>query len=195
MPVRSSWPFLGALLAAGVLAVHELRYALAAGSDSDDAVRSLGHGYLAVAAPLVGLLTAFAIAHVVCRIATGARGHGASRPMLAGAFAASLLALYTGQELLEGVLASGHADAIAGVFGSGGWIAVPAAMVVGGLLSLAVRLVDAVSGAVSVHGSVTPRAAPASTTWRRVVTCTRTRRSSPLARHLAGRAPPSVLSA
>lgn len=195
MPVRSSWPFLGALLLAGALVVHQLRYTLAFGSASDATLGATGHGYLTVAGPLVGLLMTFAVAHLVWRIAGGARRQRASRPMLAGAFAVALLALYTGQELAEGALSAGHADVIAGVLGSGGWIAIPLAIVVGAVLSLAVRLVDAVAGAVGERGSRAPRPASAVVTWRLTFPCIRSPRSSPLARHLAGRAPPSPLSA
>ena len=94
MPVRSSWPFLGALLAAGVLAVHELRYALAAGSDSDDAVQSLGHGYLAVAAPLVGLLTAFAIILGTLIMAFDPVFGGLAISLIYGTFASTVLTLF-----------------------------------------------------------------------------------------------------
>ncbi len=53
--------------------------------------------------------------------------------------AAALVAVYTGQELLEGVLTTGHPEGLRGAFGDGGLWALPAAAGVGLLLAAALR--------------------------------------------------------
>ncbi len=58
---------------------------------------------------------------------------------------AALIAIYTGQELAEGWLAASHPDGLAGVFGSGGWIAIPAALAFGAV------------GTAAMHGRATAR--------------------------------------
>ncbi len=54
-----------------------------------------------------------------------------------------LLSLYCAQELTEGALAAGHAGGLAAVVGSGGWLALPLAIGVGGVLTLVLRAGDA----------------------------------------------------
>ncbi len=54
-----------------------------------------------------------------------------------------LLGLYCAQELTEGAVAAGHAGGLTGVLGSGGWLAVPLAIAVGGVLTLFLRAGDA----------------------------------------------------
>ena len=192
MRVRSSWPFMGALLSAGAFGVHQLRYALAYGDGAETALAASGHGYLAMAEPLIGLALAFALAYVVWRIAGGTVKRPASRQRVAVLFALTLLAVYSGQELLEGELAVGHADGLAGVFGAGGWVAVPLAIAFGGLLSLAIRLVDAAAEAVALKGGA-PRARPTITAApSHSATVSLVAAAPPLARHLAGRAPPPL---
>ena len=194
MFVRSSWPLIGAMLSAGAFGVHQLRYALAYGEGAEDALSASGHGYLAVVEPLIGLTLAFTFAYAVWRVVGGKRWQPASRRRLACGFAVTLLLVYTGQELIEGELAVGHADGLAGVFGAGGWIAVPSALIIGGLLSLGIRLADAMSEAAVVSGAGW-RARPAATrmAWHGG-TSPLVPRTSPLARHVAGRGPPQFLS-
>jgi hypothetical protein len=103
----------------------------------------------------------------------------------------TLVMVYAAQELAEGLLASGHPSGLAGVFGHGGWIAVVLALVVSaGIVALvrgAERLLVRRTGCALVRpplpaGVWEPREAPVL-------------RLRPLARHLAGRAPPRPLSA
>jgi hypothetical protein len=102
--------------------------------------------------------------------------------------AAGLIAMYAGQELLEGALSSGHPDGVAGVFGAGGWVALPLAVVLGGVVALAVGVARTLEER-AVPGIAVPRALAAPTDWR-----TPARRCRPkgrlLATHLAGRSPP-----
>lgn len=194
MRVRTSWPFIGALLSAGAFGVHQVRYGLAYGGDAGTALGASGHGYLAFAEPLVGLALAFGLAHAVWRIAGGGGTRATSRSRLAILLGLTLLLVYTGQELVEGELAAGHAAGVAGVLGSGGWIAVPVALAMGGVLSLAVCLVDAAAEAVA-SGAVVSLPRPTSPTESSDETAVVVLpRPSPIARHLAGRAPPHVLS-
>src|SRR5919107_1247373 len=121
----------GAMLAAGSLAVHELRFL--AGYGGEGAVG--GHGYLAWGAPLLALLIAAACG---AWLAPGGR-FGAA---WIGA-TCSLLATYVLQETIEGVTSSGHP----GLLAHGGWIALPAALLVGGLVALTLRGAQAADGA------------------------------------------------
>ena len=179
--------FTGALLAAGAFGVHQLRYLLAYGSDADHALAASGHGYLTLVEPLIGLLLAFAAGHLVHRLAQAPRGVvPLRRGRLALVFALALITVFTGQELLEAQLAGGPS----GVVAYGGWIALPLALAIGATLSLATRAA-AVADAAAVVGH---RLRPCSVRFPVFAVTARPRlvgsSSSPLALHLAGRAPP-----
>jgi hypothetical protein len=45
--------------------------------------------------------------------------------------AATVVAIFVAQELLEGLLATGHPAGLTGIFGYGGWWAIPATVAVG----------------------------------------------------------------
>jgi hypothetical protein len=49
--------------------------------------------------------------------------------------AASLVVIYSCQEFLEGLLATGHPAGLVGIFGYGGWWAVPSALCIGLVLA------------------------------------------------------------
>jgi hypothetical protein len=128
------------LLGFGSLLVHELRYRVAYGDAADATLSAHGHAYLAVVTPLVGLLLAALSGHFLWAVAARRGGaFRAQRRTTAAVFTLVLLSIYTGQELLEGMLASGHPGWLAGVFGHGGWVAVPLCALVGCGLSLLVR--------------------------------------------------------
>lgn len=189
MTGRSSPLFTGALLAAGAFGVHQLRYLVAHCGDAGAALHATGHGYLSFAEPLLALLVALGVGQLLLRALGGA---AARRPLrrstLALAFAAALLVLYTGQELLEGQLAAGHASGLAGVLGGGGWVALALALAVGGVLSLAVHVAGRAAAALRIVVATSPRP-PRPTVLVLAPAAPRPRRA-PLARHLAGRAPP-----
>jgi hypothetical protein len=185
-----------ALLSAGALAVHELRYLAAFGSRTDEALVHEGHAYLNALTPLVGVTLACLLGHLLYRVAWGrdAQGRGApTRTAAAAAFAVGLLAIYVGQELIEGLLAAGHPGGLHGVFGHGGWLAVPMSGALGLGLSLLVRCARAavarVRGAIRLlaprMGHPAARASAAT-----VVVAV----AAPLARHRAGRAPPVAVA-
>jgi hypothetical protein len=130
---------LAALMGVGSLAVHQLRFALWYGKSSGDAPSSQGHAYLAVVGPVVVAVTLLAVARFLDRLARGHRGGVPPLTRLWAGVSASLLAMYSLQESLEGALAGGHPGGLAGVFGHGGWLAIPLAAVVGLALALALR--------------------------------------------------------
>jgi hypothetical protein len=190
----------GALLAAGALAVHELRYLAGYGSDAAHVLGAQGHAYLIPVLPLVTLLLALALARFLLalidpsRAAGGAPGvageaRGPRLPVLWLGSTVCLWTVYACQELLEGALAPGHPAGIAGVVGQGGWVAFAAALAVGLLVALLLRGADA---AISARASRGHRWAPGgaaqpSQAPPRVVDLLR---PAPLAGSFAGRAPP-----
>jgi hypothetical protein len=102
---------------------------------------------------------------------------------------AALLALYSCQELLEGMLSTGHPGGFDGVFGEGGWWAVPLSLACGLLVAAALRCARAAirwaaargRRATTSHGRPAPAPRPRRLTLPRPV---------PLAGAAAGRAPP-----
>jgi hypothetical protein len=145
--VRISILRCGALIALGALAVHQLRYLLAYGGRSGAELIHQGHGYLLQALPI---LCGFAIALLAAGLlrAWGTASPGAA-PLAARfqtralLYAAAILAVFASQELIEGTFAAGHAAGFAAVFGSGGWLAVPLALLAGAAAAFTDRAVFA----------------------------------------------------
>jgi hypothetical protein len=139
------------LLPLGVLAVHQLRFQLAFGSAAGSRLAREGHGYLATFEPFALLAAAIAAGAFIGRLARAWQtGDGAPdgvhkrHPVLRSwaLCATALLAAYCAQELLEGIFAAGHPGGLAGVFGAGGWLAVPLAGLAGAALASALRVAD-----------------------------------------------------
>lgn len=181
-----------ALLFAGGLAVHELRYLAAYGAGAQRAEADQGHAYLTMLSPLVATAAVLALTAWLIRMLGGRPAPGVPAPSLrfsrlwAGA-SGLLLGLYVLQETLEGLLAAGHPTGVAGVFGHGGWTAVALALAVGAVLALLLRAAEVPLGA--------PARAPRPQGPAPVVALPAGRdpappRLRPLARHLAGRGPP-----
>ena len=153
-----------ALMPAGAMAVHELRYLLAYGSHASVALQRQGHAYLHSLVPWIVLglgLALGAFARALGRAWSGERSPARWSLSLVGLWllcAASLLVIYAAQETLEGLVATGHPGGWAGIFGYGGWWAIPAALCVGLVLAAAYH------GARWVLHTVATRARP-----RRVV--------------------------
>jgi hypothetical protein len=131
----------GALVPVGALAVHQLRYWLAFGSNATVELRVQGHSYLHSVVPWIVLLIAIS-AGVFLRALGRALGGRCSLPRhtlsLAALWlvcAACLVAIYVCQEFLEGLFATGHPGGLDGIFGYGGWWSVPAALAVGLVLA------------------------------------------------------------
>lgn len=131
----------GALVPAGALAVHQLRYWLAFGSNAAVELRAQGHSYLHSLVPWIVLLIAIS-AGLFLRALGRALGGRCSLPRYTVSFAAlwlgcaaCLVAIYVCQEFLEGLFATGHPGGLVGIFGYGGWWSVPAALAVGLVLA------------------------------------------------------------
>jgi hypothetical protein len=128
------------LLALGALAVHQLRYLLAYGPDAGEALAHQGHGYLTQVAPVLAGLSVAAIAATLIVAMLGRRtADGPRRASISLAtmlFAAGLLAIFSTQELAEGLLAPGHPAALDALLANGGWIAAPLAFAIGALAAL-----------------------------------------------------------
>lgn len=187
-----------ALMPAAALAVHQLRYELAFGGHASRALAAQGHAYLSSLTPWIVLLAALglgaSLGGLAQRWAAGPADAGAPR-RAAGlrvwlAATLALVAIYAGQELLESLFATGHAAGLAGVFGDGGWCALPVALLIGGLLTLALRGEAAIARALDglrVRVACRAVAAPADA---RAVIAPFVEHAAPLAGRAAGRAPP-----
>jgi hypothetical protein len=187
-----------ALFALGALAMHQLRYELAFGSDASRQLAAHGHGYLQAVTPLIVLAATLGLGGWLARLArawrSGEAAHGAGRWLVAlwTLASAGLFSIYVAQESLEALFATGHPHGFAAILGHGGLWALPAAIVIGALLALVVRGGRAVVGRVArmrrrrarVSSERAPKrlVRPASVALPRL---------APLAGACAGRAPPA----
>lgn len=185
----------GGLLAmpAAAFAVHQLRYLLAYGTHAKAMLAAQGHTYLHSLVPWFVIMLAVGLSSFVRRaehaLRTGETGAFTRRSwaVVWGATATGLIAIYAVQESLEAFFASGHPTGFAGVFGHGGWWAVPVsalvALVVVATLRLGRSIVLAAGrlGPRRFHFPAVPVVAPRSLALVRV---------RPLTRSAAGRAPP-----
>lgn len=126
-----------AVLPAAALAVHQLRYLLAYGAGASVELQRQGHSYLHSLVPWIVLalgLAAGAFLSALGRAMTGQRSLPRFGLSLMGLWlicSACLVAVYAAQELLEGMFVTGHPAGLAGIFGYGGWWAIPASLCVG----------------------------------------------------------------
>jgi hypothetical protein len=157
---RATPPRVGALIAAGSVVVHEGRHIIG------------GHPQLGMFGPLVAVALALVVGNW---IASSARATSWRMTTVA------LLAIFMVQESFEVALAGGAVD-------RGAWIALPLAVAIGGLIALLLRSARAVEGGIRPWSPVAFEFPPA----RRIaVPAPVSRRlGAPLARLLAGRAPP-----
>jgi hypothetical protein len=129
------------LLPPAALAVHELRYLLAYGGSASIELQRQGHSYLHSVVPWIVLVGALVVGGFLRALGRAFSGHTSGHRLtisFAGlwlACAACLIVIYAGQEFLEGLLATGHPTGWAGIFGYGGWWAIPAAVCVGLVLA------------------------------------------------------------
>jgi hypothetical protein len=183
-----------AALAIGAFGLHQLRYLLGYGGEASDALAAHGHGYLALAVPLIALVVAVAAGQFLAQLAqarsTGETGGAAGRfGRVWIAAAAVLFATYAGQELLEGAASAGHPGGIEAVLGGGGWWALPLAAVVGLLVAFVMRGADACLASAAGRRRSSARRALARSPLPVAVDVPFAR---PIARNLAGRAPPAA---
>jgi hypothetical protein len=130
-----------ALLPPAAFAVHQLRYLLAFGGGAGVELQRTGHSYLHSLVPWIVMLVALAVGGFLRALGRAFAGHR-SLPCytvsLAGMWLACslcLIAIFVCQEFLEGLFAAGHPAGLAGIFGYGGWWAIPAAVCVGLVLA------------------------------------------------------------
>jgi hypothetical protein len=181
------------LIPAAAFVVHQLRYTLAYGAKANAELAAQGHSYLHSLVPWLVLALGIGFASFVRRAAhafrTGRTGTFGRQPaeILWGATTAGLLAIYAIQESLEELLASGHPTGFAGIFGDGGWWALPAAAAAAVVVVATLRLGRSI---IRTSVSLAPRrlasfsiALPRPRTVALVAV-------RPLARSAAGRAPP-----
>jgi hypothetical protein len=130
-----------AVVPAAAIAVHQLRYLLAFGGTASIELQRQGHSYLHSIAPWIAVALACAVGAFLSALGRAMDGHtsapryGLSLVALWMVCAVSLVAIYSGQEFLEGLLATGHPAGLVGIFGYGGWWAIPAALCVGLVLA------------------------------------------------------------
>jgi hypothetical protein len=130
-----------ALVPAAAVAVHQLRYLLAFGGNAGAELADQGHSYLHSLVPWIVVLIGVGAGAFLWALGRALSGQTSPRRYtlsLAGLWAscaATLLAIYVAQEFLEGVFAAGHPAGLAGIFGHGGWWAIPAAACVGLVLA------------------------------------------------------------
>jgi hypothetical protein len=130
-----------ALLAAGALGLHQLRYAFGYGAGAEDALRAQGHAYLGPVTAVVLVATIIALAMALHRVASGAAAASRGQRLLrlwAGA-AGALLTIFAVQESIEGIVAAGHPGGLGALVDHGGWTALPLAAAIGLAIALLLR--------------------------------------------------------
>lgn len=142
-PPRGWWEAL--VFPAGVLAVHQLRYLLAFGSDAGPALSAQGDRYVATAAIVAGVLVFVSLAVGLMTLLAASRGREtrmvARVPLWLLWLALTLLLLvgFCALEGLEMALEPHHAAGLTGILGHGGFWSLPAAALVGALMALLVH--------------------------------------------------------
>jgi hypothetical protein len=186
-----------ALVPFAALVVHELRYLFTYGPAAAAELARTGHSYLHELTPWLATTFALALGSLLVRLARAWRTGepGESRPAsferLWAAATLVLLAVYAGQESLEGIFAPGHTAGILGVFGDGGLWSLPAAALVGAGVALWIR---GSAHVVACVARLRARKAPQPRlreVRRFVLRPALSVPRSPLAASAAGRAPPS----
>jgi hypothetical protein len=138
-PVR--WVARAAVVPVAAFAVHQLRYLLAYGGAAGAELQRQGHSYLHSLVPWIVLLLGLAVGGFLVGLGRAMAGqrslprYGLSLVGLWLTCALCLVVIYVSQEFLEGLFATGHPAGLAGIFGYGGWWAVPAASCVGLVLA------------------------------------------------------------
>jgi hypothetical protein len=179
-----------ALISVGALAVHDLRFLLAYRGGASKELSVTGHGYLGDVTPLAMGVLALVIAAFAWRL-MNPHVEEARLPSTRRMWAfvtVVLLAIYSSQEWIEGRLTSGHASGLAGIFGSGGWLAVPLAIVVALVVALLLRGAEAAISRAAKPRAQWLRPRPLLTLSAPLVW--RARTGGTLARSLAPRGPP-----
>jgi hypothetical protein len=129
------------LLPPAAFAVHQLRYMLAFGGSAGLELQRTGHSYLHSFVPWLVALLALAVGLFLRSLGRAFAGQSSPSRYTASllglwlACSACLIAIFICQEFLEGLFLAGHPGGLAGIFGWGGWWAIPAAAIVGLVLA------------------------------------------------------------
>ena len=184
---------------AAAIAVHQLRYLLAFGPAASAELQRQGHSYLHSVAPWIVVALAWAAGAFLSALGRAMSGHtsvpryGLSLLALWLVCATSLVVIYSGQEFLEGLLATGHPAGLVGIFGYGGWWAIPAALCVGLVLAVVLHgarwVLNEVASRRATTLSSSSSSAPAGAPPRPAGVCLP--RLTPLALGWCGRGPPA----
>ena len=133
-----------ALIGAGSLVLHQLRYSISYRHQAGEQLAAQGHSYLAFAAPIVVAVLAVAAVAFVLRLLRVSRGRlaeplppSARRTWLGASL--TVLAVYSLQEIAEGLLSAGHPGGPAALLAHGGAVALPLAVAIGGVIALLLR--------------------------------------------------------
>ncbi len=184
------WRLRAAVLAlVGALGVHHGRY-LFATPEHEHGLAAV-HRYLTYLTPIAAALLFLGAVQLAVGVRRG--GGTARRPRgrtLWAAATACLLAVFAGQECAETLLAHGHLPTPAELLGAGGWVAVPLALAIGGIVALLLR--GAARVARWALGRTRARATRRSPRIAAPAAVVLIPRASVLARRLAGRAPPAL---
>jgi len=156
-----------AVVPIAAFAVHQLRYLLAFGAGASAELQRQGHSYLHSVVPWLILalgLSAGAFLSSLGRALSGQTTvprYGLSLIALWLTCSACVLAIYASQEFLEGLCATGHPAGLPGIFGYGGWWAIPAALCVGLVLAALLHGARWLLHEVASRRGTRPRVAPA----------------------------------
>jgi hypothetical protein len=129
------------VVAAGAVAVHQLRYLIGYGGDAPGALHDQGHAYFDALLPVLALLAGLTVVGTIAGGLAGTRSTAARRSVTLTAllYAGAILVAFGTQEVLEGVIFAGHPSGLAAVAANGGFVAIPLALVFGWTALLAVR--------------------------------------------------------
>jgi hypothetical protein len=177
---------LASILAVGAFGLHQLRYLIAFGGSSG----TEGHRYMSdLLAPIAVLVLAAFLATLI-RGTEGATPERTPLVRRVAVFAAALLAIFVGQETLEGLIA-GHSAGVATVLSNGGWVALPLALAIGALAALLTRVLEGVERVIAViHTERPPRSRAPAISGRALPARAINLLFAPLAFGLARRPPP-----
>jgi hypothetical protein len=146
------------LIAGGAFAVHELSYLAGFGTAGSNA--PVDHSYVAALLPPLAILAALALFATVERGVAGRRAQPASPLTRVLTYAAAILALFIGQEMVEGLLASADPIQIGTVLAAHGVVAIPLAVALGFVVWLAMRGLETVEARIATRfDQSTPRRA------------------------------------
>ena len=180
------------MIAAGAVAVHQLRYLIGYGGDASRALQDHGHAYMDGLLPVLALLAGLTVLGTIAGGLAGARSPTAHRAPAIRVllYAGAILVAFGIQEVLEGVLFAGHPAGFAAVAANGGFVAIPLALVAGWAALMTVRGLASVERRIAV--AFAPRR-PAPARWRVPAWTDAILAPAAPARCRAARAPPLAL--